>query len=157
MSLDEEIVRLYPWLLRMAKRFCANKEDAEDLAGDTVYKVLSNRERYNEDRDLKPWCIAIMSNTFKTMYHHKALITFVDYDSAYYVHSPYSSQERANMNSILSGIRKCARRTGTIRCVLYYAKGYSYDEISSMMDIPVGTVKSRISFGRNMLKAFIGQ
>jgi len=39
-----------------------------------------------------------------------------------------------------------------IECVLLYAKGYSYDEIAERIGIPVGTVKSRVSAGRKMLR-----
>ena len=152
MNIDEEVVRLYPWMMRVANRMCANNEDAEDLVGDTVYKILSNRERFNYNMDLKPWCIAIMANTNKTKLHHNSLVLFVDYDSAYDIPSLCPAIDRAAIKNILSIIRKCARQTNTMQCVIYCAKGYSYDEISMLENIPVGTVKSRISFGRRLLR-----
>lgn len=49
-------------------------------------------------------------------------------------------------------IRECARKSVAIECVILYAKGYNYDEISKMLRIPKGTVMSRISNGRKMLR-----
>lgn len=152
MKFEDKVAQLYPWILRMAKRYSKSKEDAEDLAGETVYKVLSNRSKYDEDMDLKPWCLAIMANTSKTIHQHNSLITFVDYDCVHQAPSYNRASERVTLKNIFSCVRKSARRTSTILCVLYYAKGYSYDEISSIVGIPVGTVKSRISFGRKVLK-----
>lgn len=155
MNFEEKVAQLYPWILRMAKRYSKSKEDAEDLAGETVYKVLSNRSKYDEGMDLKPWCMAIMANTSKTLYHHNSLISFVGYDCVHQSPSATKTSERVTLKNILSCIRKSARRTSTIICVLYYAKGYSYDEISTMVGIPVGTVKSRISSGRKVLKDYL--
>ncbi|NBJ08313.1 hypothetical protein D1647_19345 [Alistipes sp. Z76] len=62
-----------------------------------------------------------------------------------------ADQELA-LSHILSAVRDCARKSVAIECVVLYAKGYNYDEISRMLGIPKGTVMSRISNGRKMLK-----
>ena len=46
-NFDQELSDIYPWLLRMARRYCYSMQDAEDLVGDTVYKVLLNRDRFD--------------------------------------------------------------------------------------------------------------
>ena len=80
---------------------------------------------------------------------------FTGYDEyAPYQGNDYADQ-RASIDRLLSIIRDCNRKSCCIECVLLYAKGYNYEEISDKIGIPVGTVKSRISAGRQMLrKAF---
>ena len=59
---NREIADLYPWLFKIARRYCSSVCDIEDLVGDTIYKVLSNKEKFKEGRALKPWCEVIMLN-----------------------------------------------------------------------------------------------
>ena len=54
-------------------------------------------------------------------------------------------------DDLVSTIQRCAKKSRCIDSVMYYASGYSYDEISEILNIPVGTVRSRISSGRKMI------
>ena len=66
--------------------------------------------------------------------------------------SPYRADQELEITHILSTVRECARKSVAIECVILYAKGYNYDEIAKMLGIPKGTVMSRISNGRKMLR-----
>lgn len=66
MDFEKEVSEIYPWILRVARRFCRSMQDAEDLAGDTVYKMLINRDKFDVSKPLKPWCLAVMQNTYIT-------------------------------------------------------------------------------------------
>ena len=153
MDFDKTISEIYPWILRIAKKYCRSLQDAEDLAGETVIKMLQNRDKFDTSKPIKPWCIAVMQNTYITLYHRNALIRFTSYDvSDIESSSPHNAYNTLIFHDIISIIHQCLRKTCCIECVIYYAKGYSYDEISQRLDIPVGTVKSRISFGRKMIR-----
>lgn len=157
MDFEREIIDIYPWIIRMARKYCWSMQDAEDLANDTVYKALLNKDKFEVGRPLKPWCEVIMQNTFITNYNRKSIIRFVDYDNdAYHVMSIRIASERAFLHEILSVIRRCALKSCCIECVLLRAKGYSYEEISQLLNIPVTTVRSRISFGRELLRRELG-
>ena len=54
-------------------------------------------------------------------------------------------------DDLVSTIQRCAKKSRCIDSVMYYAEGYSYEEISEILNIPVGTVRSRISSGRKFL------
>lgn len=142
----------------MAKKFCCNQQDAEDLAGETVYKMLSNRQKFDFSKPIEPWCLAVMQNTYITQYNRKALIRFVDYVDAGVLqqHSSCCASSLILAHEILSVIRRCSRRSCCIESVVYSAKGYSYDEISEILQIPVGTVRSRIALARTMLSRELG-
>lgn len=151
MNFEKELVSLYTWLLKQARKYCHSIQDAEDLAGETIYKALVNKEKFEEGRPLKPWCEVIMLNTYITSYNRGAIIRFVEYDKAYHILSGNEASDAAILDEIYSIIRRCALKSCSVECVLFYAKGYSYDEISEFLHIPVGTVRSRIYFGRKLL------
>lgn len=69
----------------------------------------------------------------------------MDYEYAY--SSPLTADQNVTVWYILSLLRECSRKSIAIECVILYAKGYNYDEISRMLGIPKGTVMSRISNG----------
>ena len=152
MSADALVVKYAGWIRKTARRFYADKFDADDLASETIYKILSQGERYNPNRSFKPWALTIMENTYKTQYNRRRCVLF----TAYKDYDPYQSLEfsdqRARVDGILSIIHECGRKSRNIESVLLYAKGYCYDEIAEIVGIPVGTVKSRVAAGRKMLR-----
>lgn len=151
MNVDIEVVRMREWIYSRALRYC-HGEDAKDLAEETICKILSSRERYDESKPFKPWCEIIMRNTYITQYNRYSLVSYSDYESAGESASCSHASDFVDMHTVLSVIRRCASRSNSIECVIYYAKGYSYDEIASRLNIPVGTVRSRISNGREMIR-----
>jgi len=83
-------------------------------------------------------------------------VHFTEYD---FVAERRSFDDPYNMimyNDIISVIRKCSQKSRCIDSVIYCAKGYTYDEISDFLHIPIGTVKSRISSGRKMIIQELG-
>lgn len=151
MDFEKEISDMYPWILQVARKFCRSTHDAEDLAGDTVYKMLVNMNKFDSAKPLKPWCLAIMQNTFITAYNRNTLVHFNGYDSVMEYRSPDRASDLVIFHDVLSIIHRCAQKTHCIDSVIYAAKGYSYDEISDILHIPVGTVGSRIAYGRRTI------
>lgn len=151
-SFSDMLVGLYPWIKGQAYRICGNKCDAEDLASEVIYKMLKNSERFDCSRDLKPWATSIIFNTYITNFNRRKCVQFVEVDNDACFYSYHDSQSNISVKRIFSIIRKCARQSCTIECVLLYAKGYTYEEISQLLHIPIGTVRSRISLGRKTLK-----
>lgn len=156
MSFEQSLLDIYPWIFRVAKRFCSSTQDAEDLASDTVYKILQNRDKFDCSKPMKPWCIAVMQNTYITRYNRNSLIHFTGYDSVEEGIALDYTYESVLFNDLLLAISRCAQKTCCIDSVMYYAEGYSYDEISEILNIPVGTVRSRISSGRKFILQEIG-
>lgn len=151
MDFEKELSELYPWILRVAKKFCRSMQDAEDLAGDTVYKLLINQDKFDTSKPLKPWCLAVMQNTYITQYNRNSLIHFIEYDLEIEKISSDNASSMLMFNDIMGVINRCAQKSRCIDSLVYCAQGYSYDEISELLNISVGTVKSRISFGRKIL------
>lgn len=145
----------YQWIMQSAFKYCKNRMDAEDLAEETILKILTNKHQYDCNKPFKPWCSVIMLNTFITAYNHDSLIRFDDEDKAKNEMSVFDTEQQVRLSEILGIIDDCRAKSCSVDCVMMYADGYSYDEIAYSMAIPVGTVRSRISYGRDILRKYI--
>lgn len=152
MGIEHLVVENISWLRRKALLFSHNEFDAEDLASETIEKILGSRDRFDSRKDFRPWALTIMRNTFITQYNRRKCVPFTGLDDDYSYASPYRADQELEISRILSIVRDCARKSVAIECVILYAKGYNYDEIAEMLGIPKGTVMSRISNGRKMLR-----
>lgn len=164
MDFEEEVAMLVPWLRNLARRFCRDRMDMEDLVGDTLLKVLSNKDKYDGTKALKPWIRAIMQNTYITCYNRSQVVSFVSIEPFWnedtgvmadepieYARSPTS--DMAEMGDCVEAIRKTKAKSCCVDSLLRYIEGYSYEEIGKMYDIPIGTVRSRISTARALVRA----
>lgn len=151
MVTEKQLIEVYEWVKKLARRYCDNIQDAEDLASDTMLKLAQSE--YDESKAIKPYCKAIMQNTYITQYNRRASIPFVPMDEIVIEPIAYcNSSSSLKIREILSVIHRSSQLSCCIKSVVMYAKGYSYAEISHKLGIPVGTVKSRISTGRELLK-----
>lgn len=152
MNIEHLVVEYYDWLLRKARRYYANEYDAEDLASETIEKLLVSKTHFDTRKSFKPWALTVMQNTYITRYNRQMCVPFVSLDGDYTLASSYLADQELAISNILEAVRKCARKSISIECVILYAKGYNYQEIAKMLRLPVGTVMSRISNGRKMLR-----
>lgn len=156
MDFEKELSEIYPWILKVARKFCCSMQDAEDLAGDTVYKLLVNRDKFDCSKPLQPWCLIIMRNTYIIRYNRNSLIHFTGLDMVDGSAISNCTTHSILFDDLVSTIQRCAKKSRCIDSVMYYASGYSYDEISEILNTPVGTVRSRISSARKFILQEIG-
>lgn len=156
MELEELVVMHAGWIRKKARYYYTDESDADDLASETIYKCLCQKERFDTSRSFKPWAHTIMENTYKVQYNRRKCVLFTGYDEVGNATGNLFSDQRAIIRQIISIMRKQMQESCCIGCVLLYAKGYNYSEIADKEGIPVGTVKSRIAAGRKMLKNALG-
>ena len=151
MDVADLVVSNAEWIALKARRYCEDPTDADDLASETIYKCLSQARRFDTARAFRPWALTIMANTYITEYNRRRCVLFTALEGCDPCGSVESDQ-LARWRSVVSVVRQTARRSCNIECVLLYAEGYSYEEISMMIGVGIGTVKSRIANGRRMLR-----
>ncbi len=156
MTLDELVAMNAGWILSKARSFYHDDANAEDLAGETIYRLLRVRDRYDDRLPFRPFAVRIMTNLFITDYKRQAVSPIDRYEDADSICGWTEADFRAVFRSTLGILRRCAAKSVNIECVMLYAKGYTYDEISEMYGISIGTVKSRISNGRTMIRTALG-
>jgi RNA polymerase sigma-70 factor (ECF subfamily) len=144
------------YLQYFAKKLTMNEEDANDLVQETNYKALLFREKYVHHTNFKAWLFTIMKNIFINNYRrNKKAKTFIDTtENLHHVHQQIDSFP-VSPDSVLreKEVRKAVGTLEDEHLVPFemHTQGYKYKEIAEELDISIGTVKSRIFFGRKKL------
>ena len=131
-------------------------ESAKDLFQDTLFRALSNKDKYNVGTNIKAWLYTIMRNIFINNYRRKAKqrTIFDNTPNEFLLNSaatvPNQAEHNINMKEIQTAIRNLPEIFKTP--FLLYFDGYKYNEIADMLSEPLGTIKSRIHFARKLLK-----
>ena len=140
-----------------ALRFTRNDEDANDLVQDTVLKAITYYDKFKQGTNLKGWLYTIMKNTFINNYRQITKTnTYVtqadDISSENLVYS--STKNIGESKFIMEDIREAMLNLSDEYYVPFtmYFEGYKYHEIADHLDIPIGTVKTRIHVARKILK-----
>ena len=123
MDFEKELSEIYPWILKVARKFCCSMQDAEDLAGDTVYKLLVNRDKFDCSKPLQPWCLIIMRNTYIIRYNRNSLIHFTGLDMVDGSAISNCTAHSILFDDLVSIIQRCAKKSRCIDSVMYYAVG----------------------------------
>ncbi len=147
-------------LLSFALNLTKNGEDARDLFQDTAFRAMTNRDKFRTGTNFKAWLFTIMKNIFINNYRKKIKRnTVIDStDNLYYINSGSTSiKNEAGMNIMMDELEKMiASLDDNIRkpFMMHY-EGFKYQEIADDLDLPLGTVKSRIFFARKALKKMV--
>lgn len=156
-AFQENLTKLQDNLLNFAYKLTSNRDDAYDLLQDTTLKALDNEDKYADNTNFKGWVFTIMRNLFINNYRRNArAATIVDTtDNLYHMNlsqdsgleSPEDSYGAKEITSAIAEFSDEYRIPFSM-----HVAGYKYSEIAEEMDLPLGTVKSRIFFARKKLQ-----
>lgn len=157
-QLVEEWIDLHAdFLFRLAYRFCSNAADAEDLVQEAFLKAKENEERlYHGPSEIRAWLVRVMRNAWLLKLRKDKRKR--DWDPAWVDELTQTSQiqgDQPNLSDIQNHLDKMpwAFREPL---VLHYLAEMGYREIAKQLDIPMGTVMSRIARGRSWLRNRLG-
>ncbi|MFZ4544001.1 MAG: RNA polymerase sigma factor [Saprospiraceae bacterium] len=151
--LDQMQIMLNSFAYNLTK----NMEDSKDLYQETAYRALTNREKFMPGTNFKAWMFTIMKNIFINNYRKKvtANTIFDSTDNQYFINSTATqvrNEGEANiMMEELNGMVDSLDKSIQIPFIMHY-EGFKYQEIADELNLPLGTVKSRIFFARKELK-----
>ena len=143
-------------LRAFANSLTKDKEEAIDLFQDTAYKAFKYRERFQPTTNFQAWVFTIMKNTFINKYRQrKRRQTINDQtNNAYYINTSAAvenqGESKITLEEITTAIEQLEPQLATPFILAF--QGYQYDEIAAQLQIPLGTVKSRIHFARKQLQ-----
>jgi len=160
-NLAAEIVKLRPRLLRFAWSLTRDREAAEDLAQETIARALASQWRFQPGTNLKAWLFRILRNIHLNLIRaagtHPALVSIEELvvepaGQAEHKSNPVEARviERAELRRI-ADVYRTLPPTFAIALYLTAVEELSYAETASILDIPVGTVMSRIYRARRLL------
>ena len=156
-KIEHDLLNLQNNMRNFAYSLTLDKEQAEDLCQDTTLKVLDNQEKFTENTNFKGWVFTIMKNIFINNYRKVVRNQiFVDKtDDQYLLNLPqdsgFSSPESSYAVREISNTTKSLPDEWRVPFSMHI-QGYKYEEISEMLDMPIGTVKSRIFLARKRLQ-----
>lgn len=153
-------------LFKTALRMTRSREDAEDLIQETYLKAYRHYRQYREGTNFKAWLFRIMKNTFINAYRKKKLqpaqVDFEEIESGLESlvlddgrMGALDPEERFLEAEMDEGVRKAFSelpRDYKVVVLLADLEGFAYKEIAEILEIPVGTVMSRLYRGRRMLE-----
>ena len=164
---ETEALSFLDALYRTGLRMTRSEAEAEDLVQETYIRAFRFRHQFTPGTNLKAWLFRILTNTFINQYRRKAArpetteLDDVD-ESILYRHmrdvSPGSASpdpEAELIDNTLSSEVKDALEALPEKfrtTLLLDVEGFTYKEIAEMLDIPIGTVMSRLHRGRKFLQ-----
>ncbi len=146
-------------LMRYARKFLNDKDDAKDVIQDTFIKAYENIQSFDAERTFSPWIYRIAHNEFvnaiKKTKARRTTFT-IDFDTLFpHLTAPDTADSAALERDMKETVeRHLAEIDPKYRepLVLYYIEGMDYREISEIMQIPISTVGVRLARARAILK-----
>ncbi|MDE7418647.1 MAG: RNA polymerase sigma factor [Muribaculaceae bacterium] len=156
-SFRTNLLNLQANLMSFAYQLTSDREQAADLLQDTTLKALDNEEKFTSDSNFKGWVMTIMRNIFINNYRRNVRqATIVDTtDDLYHINTSQESALETPEGSLsVKEITALINEFSDEFRIPFnmHVAGYKYSEIAEELDLPVGTVKSRIFFARKRLR-----
>ena len=156
-TFQTNLMNLQSNMMSFALMLTSNRDDAMDLLQDTTLKALDNQDKYADNTNFKGWVFTIMRNIFINNYRRAArTATVVDTtDNLYYLNlsqdsgleTPEGAYGAAEITAAINEFSDDFRIPFTM-----HVQGYKYNEIAEKMNLPLGTIKSRIFLARKRLQ-----
>ncbi|GAA5220054.1 RNA polymerase sigma factor [Membranihabitans marinus] len=134
-----------------------NEEAAHDLFQETAFRAFSNKEKFKPGTNFRAWLMTIMKNIFINNYRRKKRFNTISdqTNNLYYINS--GEDDIFNKGEVDIFMEELMDIIGELPDTLkepfqLYYEGFKYHEIAEQLDLPLGTVKSRIYFARKELK-----
>ncbi len=162
---EKEAIPHMDALYNFALRMTGDGDEADDLVQETYLKAFRFFDKFEKGTNCKAWLFRIMKNTFINSYRKSSKEPDkVDYEDVenFYENIKPSSTDSAHLekemydnlldDELSNAIASLPEDFRTV-IILCDIEGFSYDEIADFVDVPVGTVRSRLHRARKMLFA----
>ena len=175
-TFETQVLALLGPLQGVARRLTGNETDAEDLVAETIARAWRALETLESDAAFRAWLFRILNNTFiseirragarpqtESIYEEETVEDEAEFSLFEQMHQPFllwfSNPEQEFLDKLLREDLDRALMTlpETYRIVVILAdlEEFNYTEIAGMLDIPVGTVRSRLARGRSALQKIL--
>jgi len=154
---QQKLLSLQENMMNFALMLTANRDDAQDLLQDTTLKGLDNQDKFVDNVNFKGWVLTVMRNIFINNYHKIVRVqTVVDSSADLYnldvvndsgFDSPDKAYQIKEITKAINGLNDDLKVPFSM-----FLSGYKYNEIAEKLNVPLGTVKSRIFFARQELQ-----
>ena len=155
---EKVVDQFYEALFRFALSLCQNEAEACDITQQTFYLWATKGHQLRDKTKVKSWLFTTLHREFlggrrrQTRFpHHEVSLVERELPSV-----PETTVNDADSGTVLEALWEIEELFRT-PLVLFYLKEYSYQEIAETLDIPAGTVMSRLSRGKEQLRKRLGE
>jgi len=154
-DIEQSVEQHIPRLRRYARALTGDRAAADDLVQDTLERALSRFHLWRRGSDLRAWLFTIMHNIFvnqarsRMRYPHDAL----DESAAEALH--YREPDWTDLRDIGGALERLPVEQRTV-VLLVGLEQFTYEEAARVLQVPIGTVMSRLSRGRERMRALLG-
>lgn len=151
-----DLVQMQEQLYYYALQLTEDREDALDLVQETSFKALKNRNRLHNNDHIRAWLYTILKNThinylrsshYRQLTHDSNELNNHAAQSGGSDGAPYEQLLKKELYEIIGMLPDVYEEP-----IRMFLSGYSYKEIAERMNIPIGTVKSRIHLGKKQIR-----
>lgn len=151
-SFEEQLLAMQTPLMRYALSLTADINDAQDLLQETTTRLLAQQEKFEQGSSFSAWSSTVMYNLFVSNYRKQQLTSqLISYQADYPTDQgdplPEGGGDARELYQEIESLPPLLRKPLEL-----FIAGYKYREIALRMDIPIGTVKSRINAARRQLR-----
>ena len=163
-AFGELVERYQGKLMRYARKFLLESDDAQDIVQDIFIKTYENMQSFDASRRFSPWIYRIAHNEFVNALKKRSashtVFTF-DIDTLFpHLAAPETADSASLERDVRQTLEGHLDKLGAKYrepLILYYLEGMDYKEISEILQIPVSTVGVRLARARGMLKKIAGE
>ncbi len=152
-ALERALVTHIAGLRRYARALLGASVDAEDLVQESLVRALARLRPWAPVRDLRSYLFAVMHNLYVDQYRsRRSAPVMVDIDNIiHHPAAPASQDGRLELRDLARSLA-CLGDEQREVILLVGLEGLSYAEVARVLDVPIGTVMSRLSRGRRQLR-----
>jgi RNA polymerase sigma-70 factor (ECF subfamily) len=148
-TFEGQILALLPSLRRYSRSLTRSDADGEDLLQDCVEKVLARRAQWR-GLNLRGWILTIMTNLYRNARRQTARTVLVELEGTEELAAPETPNDPLERSKLEDALNNLSEENRAV-LMLVVIEGYTYQEVATMLDIPIGTVMSRLSRARQRL------
>lgn len=157
---EDELVALLPQMRRFARSLSRNAADADDLCQVTVEKALNSREQWQSGTRMDSWMYRIMRNAWidTARARSRAAQTFIGEEAGMNVgdRGDKAIEARVELTNVEAAMGRLPdEQREAVALVL--VEGLAYKDAAAVLDIPMGTLTSRLVRGRQSLLSELGE
>jgi len=156
----DELLQHSSYIYRVAYRYAGNRMDAEDLTQETFYNAYKKFDQLKDKSKSKSWLFAILRNIYIRELEKKHRYKIIDLEN-YVERLPAEGVdielEIDLSSSMLQKALNVLEEKYKSPLLLFYFDEISYKEIAAVLDIPIGTVMSRIARAKRFLRSYLDE
>ncbi len=146
-----QAMQYIPRLRRYARALTGDASAADDLVQDALERALVKQSLWREGTDLRAWLFTVMHNVFVNQVRSAAVSRTVQLDDSIADQPQSQSTDRLEIRDLDAALQALPEEQRAV-VLLVGLEQMTYDEAARVLEVPIGTVMSRLSRGRERLR-----